>query len=70
MKQDPVHHIHIFESPLAIVLGGGITKLFCYQEDCYGSDGPSLSREVYPPNLIGPKLVVLQESGREEIDGE
>lgn len=54
------HHVHIFER-----FGGsemiGLTRIYCYQRDCYADSGPSLSRELYPPEKIGPKLMIARE---------
>lgn len=49
------------EDDLVLNMLGGerFTRLFCYSDSCY--DGESrLNREMYPPELIGPKLQVIK----------
>ena len=50
-------HMHVFvpsrPRPGSLPSPISLTQLFCYQEDCY----VSLDRQMYPPDVIGPKLV-------------
>lgn len=69
MKPD---HIHKFveqeqgpggNGSLAAMLAANTPRnvtIVCYQRDCYHG-GSYLDRGMYPPEKIGPKLVVLEE---------
>ena len=54
----PVHHVHKHMEDMSFGLGLSPTfcTTLCYQDDCYAASGPSLNKEMYPPEKIGPKL--------------
>lgn len=55
------HHVHIYEAYNGGDFVCGLTRVYCYQLDCYAENGPSLSKEIYPPDVIGPKLMIARE---------
>lgn len=59
--EGPPHHVHLFYLYDDEFHADRLTRLYCYQLDCYAKEGPSLSREMYPPEVIGPKLMIARE---------
>lgn len=63
MTEPQVHHVHKYVDRRGFgdlfSSNSGLNTIFCYQEDCYGGDVSRIDRDVFPPEILGPKLIVL-----------